>query len=186
MGRSSFPPGKAFFASRKWGGITAAGTIAVRLLRITKDCRLRSWGGSRLGAHTNLDRVRKGRVCVKVGIIVAVTGGSSRVTGKSIKLALRRENPNSGQRFRASGELEGDRDPVCPGLGSSFLRTSEITYWRHGKDGLVTGFFIFSSSHCCSVDSATYEAFLSLNCQGVDGGCTWSALCWRGSGLHNM
>ena len=34
-------------------------------------------GGSRLGAHINLDRVRKGCVCVKVGIIVTVTGGSS-------------------------------------------------------------------------------------------------------------
>ena len=27
----------------------------------------------------------------------------------------------------------------------------------------------------CSVDSVTYEASLSLNCQGVDVGCTWSA-----------
>ena len=75
-GGSSFPSGKAFSASRKWGGMTAAGTIAVRLLRITNECRLRSWGGSRLGAHTNnLDRARKGCVYVKVGIIVAVTGG---------------------------------------------------------------------------------------------------------------
>ena len=76
-GGSSFPPGKAFFASMKWGGMTAAGTVAVRRLRITNDYRLRSWGGSRLGAHTNLDGVRKGCICVKVGIIVAVTGGSS-------------------------------------------------------------------------------------------------------------
>ena len=74
-GGSSFPSGKAFSASRKWGGMTTAGTIAVRLLRITNDCRLRSWGGSKLGAHTNLDRARKGCVYVKVGIIVAVTGG---------------------------------------------------------------------------------------------------------------
>ena len=73
-GGSSFPSGKAFSASRKWGGMTAAGTIVVRLLRITKDCRLRSWGGCRR-AHTNLDRARKGCVYVKVGIIVAVTGG---------------------------------------------------------------------------------------------------------------
>ena len=72
---SSFPSEKAFSASRKWGGMTAAGTIAVRLLRITNDCRLRSWGGSRLGTHTNLDRERKRCVYVKVGIIVAVTGG---------------------------------------------------------------------------------------------------------------
>ena len=36
------------------------------------------------------------------------------------------------------------------------------------------------------VDSATYEALLSLNCQGVDVGCTWSALSWRGSGLYNL
>ena len=55
--------------------MTAAGTIAVRLLRITKNCRLRSWGGSRLGAHINLDRARKGCINVEVGIIVAVTGG---------------------------------------------------------------------------------------------------------------
>ena len=74
-GGSSFPSGKEFSASRKWGGITTAGTISVRLWRITNDCRLRSWSGSRLGAHTNLDRARKGCVYVKVGIIVAVTGG---------------------------------------------------------------------------------------------------------------
>ena len=73
-GGSSFPSGKVSSASRKWGGMTAAGTIAVRLLGITNDCRLRSWGGSRLGAQTNLDRERKGCVYVKVGNIVAVTG----------------------------------------------------------------------------------------------------------------
>ena len=73
-GGSSFPSGKAFSASRKWGGITAAGTIAVRLLRITNVCNLQSWGEPRLGAHTNLDRSRKECVYVKVGIIVAVTG----------------------------------------------------------------------------------------------------------------
>ena len=34
---------------------------------------------------------------------------------------------------------------------------------------------------CCSVDRATCEAFLSLNCQGVDVGCTWSTfLAWLG------
>ena len=78
MGGSSFPSGKTFSASRKWGGMTAAGTIiAVRLLRITNDCRLQSWDGSRLEAHTNLDRVRKGCIYVNVGIIVAVTGGFS-------------------------------------------------------------------------------------------------------------
>ena len=71
----SFPSGMAFSASRKWGGMTAAGTSAIRLLRITNDCRLRSWGRSRLGAHANLDWTRKGRVKVIVGIIVAVTGG---------------------------------------------------------------------------------------------------------------
>ena len=75
-GGSSFPSGKAFLRPENGGGMTAAGTIAVRLLRITNDCRLRSWGGSRLGAHTNLDRARKGCVYVKVGIIVAMTGGS--------------------------------------------------------------------------------------------------------------
>ena len=57
--------------------MTAAGTIAVPLLCVTNDCRLRSWGGSRLGAHTNLNRARKGCVYVKVGIIVAVTRGVS-------------------------------------------------------------------------------------------------------------
>ena len=71
----SFLSGKAFSTSRKWGGMTAAGTITVRLLRITNGCRLQSWGGSRLGAHTNLDRARKGCLYVKVGIIVAVIGG---------------------------------------------------------------------------------------------------------------
>ena len=73
MGGVFFPSGKAFSASRKWDRMTAAGTIAVRLLRITNDCRPQSCGGSRLGAHTNLDRARKGCDYVKVGIIVAVT-----------------------------------------------------------------------------------------------------------------
>ena len=72
---SSFPLGKAFSASRKWGGMTVAGTITVRLLRITNDCCLRSSGGSRLRAHTNLNRARKGCVYVKVDNIVAVTRG---------------------------------------------------------------------------------------------------------------
>ena len=36
-GGSSFPLEKAFSASRKWGGMTAAGTTAVQLLRITND-----------------------------------------------------------------------------------------------------------------------------------------------------
>ena len=65
----------ALSASRQWDGMTTAGTIAVRLLHITNDCRLRSWGASRLGAHTNLDRAWKGCVYVNVGIIVAVTEG---------------------------------------------------------------------------------------------------------------
>ena len=55
--------------------MTTAGTIAVRLLPITNDCRLQSWSGLRLEAHINLDRARKGCVYVTVGIIVAVTGG---------------------------------------------------------------------------------------------------------------
>ena len=74
-GGSSFPSGKAFSASRKWGGITAAWTIAVRLLRITNDCRLRGWGGSRLGHTPIWTGHGKGAFYVKVGIIVAVTEG---------------------------------------------------------------------------------------------------------------
>ena len=66
-----------------------------------------------------------------------------------------------GQLICAIGELEGDRDPMCPGLGNSSLHTSEIAYrsasqfepkrqgWRHGEDGLVAGFVIFSSSDKC-------------------------------------
>ena len=77
-GRSPFLSEKAFSASREWGGMTAAGTIVVRLLRITNDCRLQSWGGSRLEANTNLDWEWKGCVHVKVGIIVAVAGGGLR------------------------------------------------------------------------------------------------------------
>ena len=72
---SSFPSRKALSASRKWDGMAAAGTIAVRLLRMTNNCHLQSWGASRLGAHTNLDRARKGCVYVNVGINVAVTEG---------------------------------------------------------------------------------------------------------------
>ena len=77
MGGSPLPSGKLFSASRDWGRMTVRGTIAVRILRITIDYRLQSWGGSRLGAHTSLDRARKGCVYVKVGIIVAVMGGYS-------------------------------------------------------------------------------------------------------------
>ena len=75
MGGVFFPLRKGILYVRKWGGMTAAGKIAVRLLRSTNDRRLQSWGESRLGAHTNLNRARKGYVYVKVGIIVAVTGG---------------------------------------------------------------------------------------------------------------
>ena len=72
-GGSSSPSGKAFSASREWGKMTAGGTITVHgILRIKNDCRLRSWAGLRLGAHTNLDRARKGCVYIKVGIILAV------------------------------------------------------------------------------------------------------------------
>ena len=39
-------------------------------LRNTKDCRLRSKCGSRLGAHTSLDRTRKGCVCLLAGIVM--------------------------------------------------------------------------------------------------------------------
>ena len=70
-----FPLRKGIFCVQKMGQNDAAGTIAVRFLRITNDCRLQSWSGSRLGAHTHLDRAPKGCVYVKVGIIVAVTGG---------------------------------------------------------------------------------------------------------------
>ena len=38
----------------------------------------------------------------------------------------------------------------------------------------------------CSVNSAIGEALLSLNCEGVDVGCTWSALCGRDWGLYNL
>ena len=58
---------------------------------------------------------------VNVGIIVAVTEGVFVSNGKSISLVLMPENPNSGQRFGASGELEGDREPICPSLGCSSL-----------------------------------------------------------------
>ena len=47
------------------------------LCRITNDYRMQSWGRSRLGTLTNLDRARKGCAYVKVGIIVAVTEGMS-------------------------------------------------------------------------------------------------------------
>ena len=77
MGGSSFPSGKPLSASTKWGRMTTAGTIAVRILRITNDCRLRSWSRSRLEAPSNLDGAQKGCVYVKLGIIVAVTGGGS-------------------------------------------------------------------------------------------------------------
>ena len=71
-----FPLRKGIFCVQKMGRNDRSRDNRGRLLRITNDCRLRSWGGSRLGAHTNLDRARKGCVYVKVGIIVAMTGGS--------------------------------------------------------------------------------------------------------------
>ena len=39
-------------------------------LRNTNDCRLQSISGSRLGAHTNLGRVRKGCICLLTGIVM--------------------------------------------------------------------------------------------------------------------
>ena len=74
-GGSSFPSGKAFSASRKWGGMAAAGTIVVRFLRITNDCRAKLGCVETGGTHQS-DRARKGCVYGKVGIIVTVTGGS--------------------------------------------------------------------------------------------------------------
>ena len=41
-------------------------------LHVTNGWRLRSWGGSRLRAHTNLDRALKVFVFVKVSIITAI------------------------------------------------------------------------------------------------------------------
>ena len=54
------------------GGNHRSSGNRVTVLRVTNFWRLRNWGGSRLGAHTNLNRVRKGCVCVKNGIIVAI------------------------------------------------------------------------------------------------------------------
>ena len=44
-------------------------------LRVTNSWRLQSWGGSRLWAHTNLDRARQSCDNIKVNIIVAVMEG---------------------------------------------------------------------------------------------------------------
>ena len=39
-------------------------------LRNTNDCCLRSKYGSRLGAHTSLDWIRKGCICLLAGIVM--------------------------------------------------------------------------------------------------------------------
>ena len=46
-------------------------------LRNTNDCRLRSKCGSRLGAHTGLDRTQKGCNCLLAGIIIISRDGVS-------------------------------------------------------------------------------------------------------------
>ena len=119
-------------------------------------------------------------------------------------------NPNSRQRFRACGELEGGTYPICPGLGSSPLDTSEMTYRsadqfqpkRHGRiygeDELVA-VSLYSvrvtsvdvstvSAHprCCSVDSATDEAYCLHSVKEwtqAEPGARFAGVC---SGLYNL
>ena len=107
----------------------------------------------KLGAHTNLNRARKGCVYVKVGIIVAVT--------EEVFVSSRQVNQASaetkGIQTQGSASVRGasameDGDLICPGLGSSSLHTSVLTYRladqfclkrqgrRHGEDGLIAGF----------------------------------------------
>ena len=74
-GRIFFPLRKVIFCVQRMRRNDRGRGNRGTALRYTNDCRLQSWGGSRLGAHTNLDRVRKGCVYIKVFIIVAVTGG---------------------------------------------------------------------------------------------------------------
>ena len=72
----------------------------------------------------NLDRTRKGCVYVKVSIIVAVTEGVFVRTGKSIKLALRPEEPKLGVAFPCEwraregrrSHMSGPRELVPPHL----------------------------------------------------------------------
>ena len=45
------------------------------VVRVTNDCRLRSWGGSRLGTCTVLYRAREMYVYVNFDIIVAIMEG---------------------------------------------------------------------------------------------------------------
>ena len=44
-------------------------------LRNTNDCRLRSKGGSRFGAHTSLAWTRKGCICLLAGIVMVGRDG---------------------------------------------------------------------------------------------------------------
>ena len=68
MGGVFFPLRKSIFCVQKVGRNDRS--------RDNRGTAFAYWGGSRLGAHTNLDWARKWCVYVKVGIIVAVTGGS--------------------------------------------------------------------------------------------------------------
>ena len=50
-------------------------------LRNTNDCRLRSKCGSRVGAHTSLDRTRKGCICLLAGIAMIGDRVSAAIRG---------------------------------------------------------------------------------------------------------
>ena len=71
-GGSSFPSIKSILCVQSIERNCRSKDNCVTVLRITIDWRLLSWGGSRLEANINLDRSRKGCVCVEVCSIVAV------------------------------------------------------------------------------------------------------------------
>ena len=98
------------------------------VLRICNDWHLRSWSRSRLGAHTNMDRARKGYVDVKVGIILAVIEGAFASKGKPTKLALRPKEPKPRAALPCGALARGDRAPICLPLGALSLHTSELTF----------------------------------------------------------
>jgi hypothetical protein len=143
---------KAFSASRKWCGMTAAGRVAAqsRVCPTAVNCAVgvprseicRDWG------HTPICSGHGWRSSEAASPSLS-SRGSSWIAGRLTKPALNPEEPIPGQRVRERGEHEEDRAPVCPYLVCVSPHTSELSYrsggqsWPrrqgrgHGGDGTV-------------------------------------------------
>ena len=85
-----------------------------KVLRVSDDWYLQSWGGPRLRAHTNLDRARKGYVYVKVSITVVVSEGVFVRNRESTMLAMRPEELKPGAALPCGARAQGRQSSRMP------------------------------------------------------------------------